>query len=295
MVFINIDIFSHNLYKSREISISAFDSYKDLKENENALFSSREITNKNINNLHQNFIESLLVHIENFQQQGKKIQIHSTPKNLPFISSLNSHLKEKGLEPVSFKTKKNNYQIKKQSENRISEEMNSKYNELLDVTDKYLVCSDGGILSQGQSNEVVSGAFIVVSQDGEEERQIQLSEKDKNSDYSELFALREALVHMVNTKKTDKPINFVFDSNYASQELQAIIKKDPSLSRYSEKNSDILLDIKNIIEKNDLKLDSFVLKSHQNIFLKHKMVELNDRADELVKINHNKRRFKNTI
>ena len=293
-VFLDLDIFTHKLYKSREISLSAYDNFEDLKYSQNPIFSSREIKNKNVNNLHSEFIKSLFIHIENFQEQGKQVQIHSTSHNLPFISSLNNYLKDNNFEPVSIKIKKDNYQYRIEAENRISKELNEIYDNLLNVKDKYLICSDGGILFGGTSQEQVSGAFIVVSENKKNSKQISSHEKNQNVQYAELFALKEALLYMVDNNKTDKPINFVLDSDYASQELQSIIKDDPNLSIQTDRHRPILNEISNIISKHNLEVDSIVLKSHQAIGLKHEIVELNDEVDNLVRKVSKTRKLKNS-
>ena len=46
-MFLDIDLFSSLRFKSTELSIAAYDTYQDLSEQQNPIFSSKEIKNKN--------------------------------------------------------------------------------------------------------------------------------------------------------------------------------------------------------------------------------------------------------
>jgi ribonuclease HI len=291
LIFIDLDMFTQRVSKLTETTISAFDSFSDLNNNSNPLFFSQEVKNKTSNNLHQNFINSLMKHIENFQNKGKDIQIHIAAVHMPFISSLNKHLKEHNFKPVSFQTKKINTIKQEKSEQRITKNMNEIYDELLNLNDKYLVCSDGGLLFKDTKKECISGAFIISSDKKIEKQQHSLFIKNKNSNFSELFALKKSLDYLVKNNQTDKKIHFVFDSDHASHCLHLIINNE----EYNlPQNKEIFDDIKKIINSNNLQVESTVLKSHQSLINSHKLVQLNNEVDGLVKKGA-KKQFHNSI
>lgn len=284
-IFFDIDLFSHSLYKSTELSISAYDSYNDLSKGINPIFSSKEIKNKNTNTQHDYLINSLLPHIKKFQEEGKSIQLHTTSKNLPFISTLNTYLKENGFQPVLFKVKKESEKNKINAEKNIAREIENEYDNLLNLEDKYVVYTDGGILNEGKPHESVSSAFIFTEKSGESQKQDSFpNTHNKSSNYSELYAVKMALQFVIDNNKFDKPLHIVFDSDYASQQIQAIIQKNDDLLTQYEKEHTIIEDIRNLIESNNINIENtIVLKSHQVSLKKHPVVWFNERVDKLLK------------
>ena len=285
IVFLDIDLYSHSYYKSTELSISAYDSFQDLSNQENPIFSSKEIKNKNTNTQHNYLINSIIPHIKHFQDEGKNIQLHTTSKNNPLVSSLNMYLKENGFKPINFKVKKDNEKRRIEAQNNIATEARREYDDLLRLNDKYVLYTDGGILNEGNQNECISSGFILTEKSGEKEGHSSFHNKTKrSSNYSELYAVKIALQYMIDNNKVDKPIHMVFDSDYASQQVQAILQKDDTLLTQYHKEGDIIEDIRKIIDFNDIDIaNTIVLKSHQIGAKKHPVVWYNERVDKMIK------------
>tara|TARA_Y100000588_G_scaffold14934_2_gene16008 strand:- start:57371 stop:58342 length:972 start_codon:yes stop_codon:yes gene_type:complete len=153
-VFLDIDLFSSLRFKSTELSIAAYDTYQDLSEQQNPIFSSKEIKNKNTNTQHDYLIKSIIPHIKKFQDEGRDIQLHTTSKNLPLVSSLNTYLKDNGFKPIHFKVKKENERNKINAKNNIANHILKEYDNLLRLNDKYVIYTDGGILNEGKKMSV---------------------------------------------------------------------------------------------------------------------------------------------
>lgn len=283
-VLIDIDLFSNKVFKSTELSISAYDNYNDLIKQKNPIFTSTEIKNKNINAQHDYLITSIIPHIKKFQEEGKNIQIHTTSKNLPFISSLNRYLKDNGFKPINFKVKKENKLNQIKSQNNIANKILEEYDNLLQLDDKYVIYTDGGILNEGKRNETVSSAFIFTEKSGESTGHDSFFNKhNKGVNYSELHAVKIALQFVIDKNKIDKPLYIVFDSDFASQKLQHIMTDNDVLLN-NNKESQIIEDIKQLIKNNDINIaDTLVLKSHQDFPQKHPVVYFNEKVDKLVK------------
>tara|TARA_Y100001960_G_scaffold62998_2_gene66007 strand:- start:57071 stop:58345 length:1275 start_codon:yes stop_codon:yes gene_type:complete len=284
-VFLDIDLFSSLRFKSTELSIAAYDTYQDLSEQQNPIFSSKEIKNKNTNTQHDYLIKSIIPHIKKFQDEGRDIQLHTTSKNLPLVSSLNTYLKDNGFKPIHFKVKKENERNKINAKNNIANHILKEYDNLLRLNDKYVIYTDGGILNEGKKNECISSGFIFTEKSGESQGHDSfLNRKKKGSNYSELYAVKMALQYVIDNNKLDKPIHIVFDSDYASQQLQAILQKDDALLTQYHKEGDIIEDIRKLIDVNNINIaNTIVLKSHQIGAKKHPVVWFNERVDKMLK------------
>lgn len=284
-VFLDIDLFSSLRFKSTELSIAAYDTYQDLSEQQNPIFSSKEIKNKNTNTQHDYLIESIIPHIKKFQEEGRDIQLHTTSKNLPLVSSLNTYLKDNGFKPIHFKVKKENEKNKIDAKNNIANKILREYDNLLRLNDKYVVYTDGGILNEGRRNECISSGFIFTEKSGESQGHNSFPNRQKKgSHFSELHAIKIALQFVVNNNKLDKPLHIVCDSDYASQCIQAIIQNNDYLLTEYNKESRIIEDIRKIINDNDINVaDTLVLKSHQIGVKKHPVVWFNERVDKMLK------------
>tara|TARA_Y100000588_G_scaffold14934_2_gene16007 strand:- start:57069 stop:57389 length:321 start_codon:yes stop_codon:yes gene_type:complete len=93
-----------------------------------------------------------------------------------------------------------------------------------------------------------------------------------------------ALQYVIDNNKLDKPIHIVFDSDYASQQLQAILQKDDALLTQYHKEGDIIEDIRKLIDVNNINIaNTIVLKSHQIGAKKHPVVWFNERVDKMLK------------
>ena len=94
------------------------------------------------------------------------------------------------------------------------------------MDDKYVVYTDGGRLNENTKEDLISSAFIFTEKFNESTGHESFPNKEKKgSDYSELYAVKLALQFIIENNKTDKPLHMVFDSDYASQQIQAIIQK----------------------------------------------------------------------
>lgn len=284
-ILIDLDFFSHKVFKATELSISAYDTYQDLVSQKNPIFSFTEVKNKKTNAIHDYFKTSIFPHIKKFQEEGKNIQIHTTSKNFPFMASLNQYLKDSGLKTINIKFKKENETNKMKSQNNISNQIKKEYDNLLELEDKHVIYTDGGILNEGRRNESISSAFIFTEQLRESQGHDSfLNKHKKGSNYSELYAVKLALQFVIDNNKFDKPLHIVFDSDFASQQIQNIMQGNNDLLKNNKENQ-IIEDVKQLIENHNINIaDTIVLKSHQDFSHKHQVVKFNEKVDKLVKL-----------
>lgn len=109
---------------------------------------------------------------------------------------------------------------------------------------------------------------------------------ERSSDQAELVALREALKFIDKKGKNDKPIHFVFDSDFVFKNLNCIIEGQPTFEQTLYQ--DEFKEITDIIQRNNLTIKSVSLKSHQfgeiNPDFKD-VVDYNEKVDKLTKRN----------
>jgi ribonuclease HI len=288
-IFFDFDLNTEELFKTHEITIARYDSFEDLNAENNFVFENHYITNSLKKSNHDWFIDLAEPHIKMAYEEGKKVYFQAKSYHMPYIYSLNNALAKQGLEKVAIKRKNNPlYKIKKElSYERIRKHMIEKYDDLTNLEDKYVVYCDGAsvVMDEGILN---SSAFIFREKDANDFEFVKrnISQDKNNQVYAEVNALVFSINHIINVNKTDKPIHFVFDSDYVFKSFEATLNKN--YDRVSEKCKDIFSDIEDKIEKYKLNLQGIVLKGHQlsdHNNKKHEVILYNEKVDQIASKN----------
>ena len=140
------------------------------------------------------------------------------------------------------------------------------------------------IYSDGSCNEShFSAAFIIDSLNSQCSDSFVSEFKDgvqkNNSNYAELVALYCALNTVIQNKLFDKPLSFIFDSDFVALNLRWIKEKRYELISKQFKNSQLFRKIYKIIENYDINFVLTTIKSHSSN--SHEMYKMNDKVDKM--------------
>ena len=289
-IFLDCDFNTEELFKTHEITISKYNNEKDLLANSNSVFENHHISNSLEKSNHDWFIEVVEPHVKAAYEDGKQVYIQAKTYHMPYVFSLNNSLKKQNIEPVSMKTRRNpQYKIKKElSYDRIRKHMTEKYDDLINLNDKYVFYCDGATVLLEEEGILNSSAFIFKEKNKKDVDFVIRKKYKNNSDqiYAEINALVFAIDFVIDNNKTDKPIHFVFDSDYVYKSFEATVNNNKD--RVSDRCKDIFEDISIKIKEHNLVLSGVLLKSHQLSEAnkkKHPVVLYNEKVDMLAKKN----------
>lgn len=286
-VYIDFELHKESLLKTTEMAIYFYDSEADILSQRNLLKKDNIIYNSLKKSIHDIFIELLEPHIKIAQEEGKNVFIRSKMYNSPYIHSLNKHLQNNGLNKVSIKFKSNNQNEHRKEESilRIKEYMKNIYDDLTNLEDKYVCYCDGSSAEFSTSDKVLnSSAFIfreIGKQDVESVSRTVHANKEEQV-FAEVNALVNAIDFIIQNDKTDKPISFVFDSNYVFKSFEALITGEEE--RFTEKTRHIFNQLQEKIKAFDIDINGVLLKSHQQFDfnnIKHEVVLYNEKVDKI--------------
>lgn len=278
--FIDLNINNERSFKTNEFVAKGYSSYNNMLSKK-SLFENSIIFQHSYTSSHDNFIDFILPHILKIQEDFDNIYICTKSNNFPYISSLNRKLTSLGHKTVKQKFKTLNNSADAKSQKRIEQYMKDIYEDLGNLNDKYVIYCDGAVLNNGS---LLSGAFIFRENGKKDIERNHLQRcSSKQSDKAELIALQQSIKYIVDNNKNDKPIHFVFDSDYIFKHLNAVLGNDDfEFTRYKKEFEEL----KDIIKLNNLNIKTLVLKSHQttdlNSFSKE-VVNYNKKVDELTK------------
>jgi ribonuclease HI len=286
-----IDFFTHHERNSKayEVKIAGYENNNDIRSEKNPIFNSQFVLHEANTNFDEDFAEILHKHVTSPTNDGKDIAIRADSKSSHIISALNKRLKEEGLKTAHhFVAIKPNQKTINRSEQFILNAVIKKHNKLDDLSDKNVVFCDGSYM-EDIPEPLISGAFILRSSDllkDHKNVEVQVpNNATKNSNSSEILALKNALEYVATNNLTEKPLHIVFDSNYVAKRLKSI--KNGTFDALEEtKHTPYLNEVKDILEKSGIELEIHIVKSHQtNVHgsKKTNVVKYNEEVDELTR------------
>lgn len=275
-VYIDFCSSSDPIVKTNELSIVGYDSNHNFKNKINAIFDHKTYEQ----NLHESFSEyavnELLPHIELANSKSQNVIVNYSRDDAYLISRLKHEIESKNIKNVGFTKQKNLNQKEKQD--NIHNFINKKFIDVNDLENKRVVYCDGSAL-----NGNLGAGFLIRDKDSDDITQA-ISQKEnrhyKGSNGAETLAFISALELIKKEKLNNKPLYFVFDSDYVFVNLNRIQENKevcPARKHLFERAlsliDDIGVDVSSLVIKSHLAHHEAITPDHRNVMHYNKIAD----------------------